>query len=333
MQRLREVEAIGVHHLRPGRDEVLRELLLRIRAGIDFRERAKLGMRAEDQVYARCRSTSVAFVLRSRPSYTSSSFGAGCHCVRMSSRLTKKSLVSRSGRPGEDAMVGAARIRAEDAQAAEEHGHLRPRQVQQLRPVHKGFLGLHELMLLAWMIVAEAVGARLERREGLHVGLLLRRVHAARREGYLDVSSGVLRGLLDRRAAGENDQVGERNLLAARLAEALKSFWIASSFSSTVSSCAGWFTSQSFCGARRMRAPLAPPRLSERRKVEAEAHAVETSCETDSPEARILRLQRGDIVVVDQRMIDRAESGPARSASPSAPAGRGSARPAPCRDG
>ena len=34
-----------------------------------------------------------------------------------------------------------------------------------------------------------------------------------------------------------------------------------------------------------MRPPLAPPRLSEPRKVEADAHAVETNCETVRPEA------------------------------------------------
>ena len=44
-------------------------------------------------------------------------------------------------------------------------------------------------------------------------------------------------------------------------------------------SCSGLFTSQSFCGARRIRAPLAPPRISEPRKVEALAQAVSTiSC-------------------------------------------------------
>src|SRR5512145_3290239 len=59
---------------------------------------------------------------------------------------------------------------------------------------------------------------------------------------------------------------------------------------STFASSAGWLTSQSLCGARRMRAPLAPPRLSEPRKVDADAQAVDTSCETDSPEARIVRL-------------------------------------------
>ena len=73
-------------------------------------------------------------------------------------------------------------------------------------------------------------------------------------------------------------------------AEALNSFWIASSFSSTFASSAGWFTSQNFCGTRRMRAPFAPPRLSEPRKVDADAHAVETSWETDKPDARIFAL-------------------------------------------
>src|ERR1043166_7521442 len=74
------------------------------------------------------------------------------------------------------------------------------------------------------------------------------------------------------------------------LAEALKSSWSASSFASTVLSCAGSLTSQSFWGARRMRAPLAPPRLSEPRNVDADAQAVAISRETDSPDARIFAL-------------------------------------------
>ena len=63
--------------------------------------------------------------------------------------------------------------------------------------------------------------------------------------------------------------------------------WMASSVFNTLASCAGWLTAQFFCGARRMRAPLAPPRLSEPRKVEAEAQAVETSWEIDRPDLRI----------------------------------------------
>src|SRR6266850_7233647 len=68
----------------------------------------------------------------------------------------------------------------------------------------------------------------------------------------------------------------------------LNSLWMRSRVLSTLASCAGWLTSQSFCGARRIRQPFAPPRLSEPRKVDADAHAVETSSEMDRPDARIL---------------------------------------------
>src|SRR5512136_457494 len=71
----------------------------------------------------------------------------------------------------------------------------------------------------------------------------------------------------------------------------LNRLWMPSNVLSTLASWLGWLTSQSFCGARRMRAPLAPPRLSEPRKVDADAQAVETSSDTDRPEARILRLR------------------------------------------
>ena len=74
-----------------------------------------------------------------------------------------------------------------------------------------------------------------------------------------------------------------------------------------------------------MRAPLAPPRLSEPRKVEAEAQAVATSSETDKPEARIFALSVRDVRRVDQRMVDRREPGPARSVPRPAPLGRDSA--------
>ncbi len=53
-----------------------------------------------------------------------------------------------------------------------------------------------------------------------------------------------------------------------------------------------------------MRAPLAPPRLSLSRKVDADAQAVETSWETDSPEARIVRLRAAMSCLVDQFVVD-----------------------------
>ena len=73
-------------------------------------------------------------------------------------------------------------------------------------------------------------------------------------------------------------------------ADSLNSAWMRSSFRSTVASCAGWLACQSFCGASRIRAPLAPPRLSDPRKVDAEAQAVDTSCDTVRPEANTAAL-------------------------------------------
>ncbi|MNZ89796.1 hypothetical protein D3C78_1087320 [compost metagenome] len=68
----------------------------------------------------------------------------------------------------------------------------------------------------------------------------------------------------------------------------LNSFWMPSSLASTLASCSGWLAGQDFCGSRRRRPPLAPPRLSEPRKLDAAAHAVDTSCETDRPDASTL---------------------------------------------
>src|SRR5271170_4032401 len=63
--------------------------------------------------------------------------------------------------------------------------------------------------------------------------------------------------------------------------EALNFFCTPSNALSTSLSCAGLFTFQFFWGARRMRAPLAPPRLSLPRKVEADAQAVDTNLRSE----------------------------------------------------
>ena len=53
----------------------------------------------------------------------------------------------------------------------------------------------------------------------------------------------------------------------------------------------GLLASQSFCGANLILAPFAPPLLSDPLKVEAEAQAVFTSCETESPDFKIFPLR------------------------------------------
>jgi hypothetical protein len=109
--------------------------------------------------------------------------------------------------------------------------------------------------------------------------------------------------LFDGGTAAQNDQVSYRHSFPAGLS-VVERLLDSSRVSSTVASWAGWLTSQSFCGARRIRAPFAPPRLSEPRKVEADAQAVETSSEIDSPEAKDFGFEIRDVGCVDQLVID-----------------------------
>ena len=60
----------------------------------------------------------------------------------------------------------------------------------------------------------------------------------------------------------------------------------------TLSTFAILFISQSFCGCSLILAPFAPPLLSEPLKVDADAHAVDTSWEIDNPDFKILFLRK-----------------------------------------
>ena len=133
----------------------------------------------------------------------------------MSSRFTKKSLVSASGRLVKTPCCAPADVGVQDAHAADEHRHFGRGQGQQLRLIDQQRLGRHGVFALE--VIAEAVGDRFEHGEGFHIGLLLRGVHASRREGNRDLVTGILRGLLDACATGQHDQVGQRDLLAAGL--------------------------------------------------------------------------------------------------------------------
>ena len=93
MLRSGEVEAIKVHHLVPGRDEVVDELLLRVRTSVDFGQGAELGVRTEDEVdtragplqFARFAIAAFEHVLRlSRPPSTPCPCRAGSRRSRWS---------------------------------------------------------------------------------------------------------------------------------------------------------------------------------------------------------------------------------------------------------
>ena len=79
----------------PRRDEVVDELLLGVVGGVHLGNGPQLGVGSEYQVHPACRP--LLPVARSVPTKVPSSAEDGAHWVPMSSRLVKKSFVSRPG--------------------------------------------------------------------------------------------------------------------------------------------------------------------------------------------------------------------------------------------
>ncbi len=251
------------------------------------------------------------------------------HSVPMSSRFTKKSLVSVPGRSVSTPCVDCPVVGAEGPQAADEHRHLGRGQGQQVGPVEQ----------------QRSRAAACRRRAG---SCGTRRPWArARRTTSTSVCSWVASVRPGRERA--RSRRGRRRVAACSTAAqppstirsasetrfppdcaSLKSCWTRSRRRSTVASSAGSLTSQSFCGASRMRAPLAPPRLSVPRK--RRRRRPRGGDQLGDRQARVEEraLQRGDVVGVDQVVVDRRGPGPATAAA-RAPTGRGSATPDPCR--
>src|SRR6185369_11134593 len=113
--------------------------------------------------------------------------------------------------PGEDTVSGLSVVGIQDAHSAKENRHLRGGQRQQLRPINQQLLRRYGVF--GFEVVTEPVCSRLEYGERRHVGLLLRRIRASRREGNGHCKAGIPRGLLDTCASAKDDQVGERNPL------------------------------------------------------------------------------------------------------------------------
>ena len=95
-------------------------------------------------------------------------------------------------------------------------------------------------------------------------------------------------------------------------------------------SWSGSLTSQPRCGSRRMRAPLAPPRLSVPRKRGRRGPGRRDQLGDGQAGVQDLRLERGDVGVGDELVVDgRHRVLPQLRLG--RPTGRGSARPGPCR--
>src|SRR6266851_7613246 len=164
--RSRKVEAIEVHHLGPGRDEVLDELRLRIRASVDLRQGPELGVRPEDEIdtragpleRARCAIAPFEHVLGVRYRLP----------LRAHVEQVHEEVVGQHFRPlGKDDVFRLSEVGVQGAHAADENRHLRRGQRQQLRLVDQQLLGRYGVLSLE--VIAKAIRNRFEHGEGVHI--------------------------------------------------------------------------------------------------------------------------------------------------------------------
>ena len=212
MLRSGEVETVKVHDFVPHHYKVVQELLPGVLTSVDFRQGPELGVRTEDQVdtgagpleCACCTITPLEHVFVFRR----------CLPRRAHVEQIHEEVIGERLRPlREDAVLGPSEVGLQDAHAAKENRHFGSGQCQQLRLVNQQLLCRYAVF--GFEVVAEAVRLRLEDSEGGRIGLLLRDIHASRREGNGHIVAGILRRLLDARATGQNDQISQRYLLAA----------------------------------------------------------------------------------------------------------------------
>jgi len=239
------VKAVKVHNLVPHSREVLVELLLRIRASVDLSNSAELGVRTDDEVGA----GALPLLL----------LGLAIDAVEtlliLALRVPEGVDVEEVDEPvvgelagglGEEAEVGAVPFGVLCAETGEEDDRLWDSEGEQVGAVNEELLALDAGCGAA--VVAEGIAEWAEVLEGLGVGLLVGRIGTAGCEADLDTSCLL-------------DGSGTRTIKSAT--EALPDFCCTFSMALRTSlSSDGLLISQSFCGARRMRAPLAPPRLS-----------------------------------------------------------------------
>ena len=198
-------------------------------------------------------------------------------------------------------MWGAAHIGVQGAQTTDQHRHLGGGQGQQLRLVDQA-LGRRVLQPRAG-VVAEAVGDRLQHGKGVHVGLRLRGVRAARREGHAHRVACRLRRRLDRSAAAQHDQVRERDALAAGLRSVECRLHRLQRLQHTGQ--LGRLVDRPVLLRRQADTrPIGPTALVAATESGGRGPSRRDQLRNRQPAGQQLRLQRGDVLRVDQRVVD-----------------------------
>ena len=276
------------------------ELLAGVVAGVDLGERAQLGVGAEDQVGPACRSSARSPAARRGLEGSASSDRSGVQVVPRSSRLTKKSFVSAPGRSVRTPSRRRRRVGAEHPQAADQHGHLGRAQGRAGWPGRRGGTPPAAGCPCRGSCGSRRPSARAQANDSTSVCSCVAS-RATRGERHLDGDAAAA-APPSRRRRCRPARSGRRARPACRRLRVVERSAMPSSVRrARAASCVGSLTSQPLCGSSRIRAPLAPPRLSLPRNVDADGPGGRRPAARRSARRRaICCLERRDVGVVDE---------------------------------
>lgn len=208
----RKVEAVQVHDLVPDSNEVLDELVVGVRAGVDLSSRAELSVRADDKIGASGGPLLVGLAVDALE-VLAALVGRAPRDIGVED--VDEELVCELARGlGEHTLGGTVPGGAKGTETTKKNSGLGDVKSKELGPVEEEQLSADTLSTVA--VVAEAVGVRLKVLERLDVGLLLGGVSAAGCERHRRAGS-----LLKSGDTSEDDQVGNGHLLATSAVEVL----------------------------------------------------------------------------------------------------------------
>ncbi len=201
-----DVEAVEVHDLGPGGDEVSDEFVAGIGTGVDFGDGAQLGVGAEDEVdVGGCPLQFSGFAVTA---FVEVIAHGGLLPFRIHVEEVDEEVIGECAAVfGEDTEVGVTDGGSEDAQAADEHGHFGGGECEELGAVDEAFGCRPGGFRID--VVTEPVFFGFEDREGFDVGHVLGGIGTSRGEGHIDFVSGFTGGVLHGGVTAEDDEVGE----------------------------------------------------------------------------------------------------------------------------
>ncbi|SUG50308.1 Uncharacterised protein [Salmonella enterica subsp. arizonae] len=204
-------KTVQVHHFHPCRDEVLHKLLVRIATRVNFRQRAQYGVGTKHQIGAGRR----VFYLASQtiPAFEQLiSVVGGLPLVTHIQQISEEVSAEHAQSVGKDTVLAAVKVGSQHTHPANQYRHF-PARSTLTAALYQSTAIRSSTHPDAHDSLRNPSAIGFKQREHLDVGLILTRIHPARRKRYADADTRSSGRLLDTDHARQHNNIGQRGFI------------------------------------------------------------------------------------------------------------------------